>query len=167
MEIDYAIIRSTFDPLKIRDTRSFIFLDTPFTVWFGKLLKEDYEEQKQIMFYSASTVNDGFDIYIPTQLRVAFRKPAVIHEAVEALVYRAVCGEAEIKEITYEEDAENKRHAHAIAKACDERYARETLPQREYENFMSMKQSLEQALLTGNQSTGNHKRFRDIISLIR
>src|SRR3989338_248424 len=129
MEIDYNHIRQVFDSLEILDLTEFEFLGRSFKIWISEYTEKEREENRPAIFYCASTVTDGWDIYLPTQLKRIFRKPVIVHESIEIILNEGFGREWVI---TIEEDDKNHAEAHNIAKSIDERYARDTLSEQEF-----------------------------------
>lgn len=135
MEIDYNHLRSVFDPLKIRNGVEFEYLGRPFAIWVHKYTKQEREEGNPPIFYVTSTATDGYDIYLPTQLKTKFRKPATVHESVEAIVKNWL--DKNSPKTTPRED---QSIAHETAKSIDERYAKETLTEQEFQEYLLLKE---------------------------
>lgn len=140
MQIDYNEMKAFFDRLEIEEGIEFEYMDRPFTVWFGEYTELERRENKSAIFYSASDINDGWDIYVP-RLKERFMRPVLVHECIEALVNREFAEQNRGKgSMTIEEDRTNHLRAHEFARSYDERYARDTLSSRQLREYLGIKE---------------------------
>ena len=159
MGINYASIKSLFEQLKIKDQTSFDFQYSQFTIWITRYTKREYLEDTPAFIVVPSTINRGFDIYLPSQLRLSFRKPVCLHEVVEAIIYN---DPANINRSPLEigEVDTRRKQAHIAARKYDGRYAQETLSDQEYHQYLTMRDNLEHLI-------DHRRRFRDVVNFMR
>jgi len=135
VNIDYRELKATIDRARIRYGHQFEYQDRTFNVFTHKHLKRDEKEGELPVFYTNNSSTADYDIYIATNLvKKEFRKPVLLHETLEAFLQEGFCKE-------FDGDTAVDM-AHEIAIGYDKKYARETLSDELFEEYLQLRERL-------------------------
>ncbi len=139
MKLDYESIAGKVKSFRVRsfgelEIEEFESNETPICCYTYQIFL-DPRNTGQPCFYLKQKDLTRFEIYIWRKIPKVFKRPLILHEIVESLTMES--WHYSIGEEPYE-DAQ--RRAHNLAVDLDDRFARETLDDREYSEYKVLKE---------------------------